>query len=351
MSRLIRRVEKAHTLTVRWRRAIADHVIGLAWSPDGRTLAAAAVSGEIMLLNAADGALRHRLPGHEFGTMAISWRGDGQILASAGQDGKVRLWDVQSGVSTAEMAGGAMWVERVAWNRASGKTADQAILASAAGKVLRLWSPTGELRHEYRHDSTIQDIEWKPAGRDLVMAAYGGIAFVHPDKPDRVRQFKWQGAAWVCACSPNGKYVATGDQDATIHFWDARTGKDLQMWGYPTKVRELAWDSRSRYLATGGSATVVVWDCSGRGPEGSKPLQLEAHTDTLTALSFQHRGSLLASAARDGRVILWHPGQREMPVAGHQHNGAVSRIAWSPDDKQLISGDSEGEVVLCDVQG
>ena len=96
MSRLIRRVEKAHTLTVRWRRAIADHVIGLAWSPDGRTLAAAAVSGEIVLLNAADGALRHRLPGHEFGTMAISWRGDGQILASAGQDGKVRLWDVQS---------------------------------------------------------------------------------------------------------------------------------------------------------------------------------------------------------------------------------------------------------------
>ena len=73
------------------------------------------------------------------------------------------------------------------------------------------------------------------------------------------------------AWSPDGKVLAHGNQDATVHFWYAQTGTDLQMSGYPTKVRELGWDFTSRYLATGGGRMPCVWDCQAgrRGRRGA----------------------------------------------------------------------------------
>jgi len=39
------------------------------------------------------------------------------------------------------------------------------------------------------------------------------------------------------AWSPDGQYLCHGNQDATVHFWIVRSAKELQMWGYPTKIR------------------------------------------------------------------------------------------------------------------
>ena len=38
-----------------WQAAVPDHAIGVAWSPDGARLAAAAVSGPITIFDAATG--------------------------------------------------------------------------------------------------------------------------------------------------------------------------------------------------------------------------------------------------------------------------------------------------------
>src|SRR5262249_53877612 len=123
-------------LNRRWRAPIGDHVISLAWSPKGDLLAAASVSGPIALFDAS-GQARGTLKGHGFGTAMVSWRKDGAMLASAGQDGKVRLWDVRSGTESVALAGGAAWVEHVSWHPS------RDLLASAAGKKLRLWSGDG----------------------------------------------------------------------------------------------------------------------------------------------------------------------------------------------------------------
>jgi hypothetical protein len=40
----------------------------------------------------------------------------------------------------------------------------------------------------------------------------------------------------------------------------------MQMSGYATKVRSMAWTNRSRYLATGGAESVVCWPFFGGGP-------------------------------------------------------------------------------------
>ncbi len=330
-----------HSLRPRWQANIDDFVIRLAWSPDGTLLAAAAVEGPITLLDAQSGEVRHTLPGHGFGTTDLSWHPEQGWLASVGQDGEVKVWEASTGTELWSRPGGAAWVEHVAWR----PTGD--LLASAAGRELRLWDAQGNLLHQYTdHASTIASLGWRPGGREIATIAYGGVTLHKPEQPDKPRRFEWKGSSLVLAWSPDGKYIATGDQDSTVHFWYSDSGKDLQMWGYPTKVRELSWNCTSRYLATGGSSTVVVWDCSGKGPEGTKPKMLEQHEALLTMLAYQHRGEFLASACQDGLVVLWQPERNQRALSKSYFDAIVSQIAWSPDDRYLAAGAENGLVAV-----
>ncbi|MBI2806800.1 MAG: WD40 repeat domain-containing protein [Planctomycetes bacterium] len=366
-----------------WEAAIDGHVVSLAWSDPLGLIAAASADGPIALFDAATGQPRCNLPGHGFGTAQVAWSPDspsppplsregrgGNLLASAGQDGKVRLWDPVTGTQTREMPAGAAWVERVAWcPNASG------ILASAAGKKLRLWNAAGELLCEYPdHPSTITDLQWNPKEPILASAAYGklslwplppvGQAF-QPDPGAKsvksvrlesltygrgeikaVREFAWQGSMLALAWSPDAKYIAAGGQDATVHFWNLSTGDDLQMAGYPRKVRELAWDASSRWLATGGADVVCVWDFAGKGPAGTTPIQLESHKSSITCLTYQPKGDLLASGGEDGQVALWRPHKQRGVLAIAKHDAEVSQLAWSTDNRRLAVGTANGGIVL-----
>ena len=126
------------------------------------------------------------------------------------------------------------------------------------------------------------------------------------------------------------------------------TGDDLEMSGYPTKVRELSWDATSRYLATGGGQEVTVWDCSGRGPVGTKPITLSGHQDFLSVVRFQHRGKLLASGGADGLVYVWQ--LRGILRSRALHKGAltagITSLVWSPNDQYIAVGDESGGVKM-----
>ena len=329
-----------------WRANIDDHPIGLAWSPDGRSLAIAGVSGPVTLFNGADGAVQHALRGHALDTMAISWRKDSRLLASVGQDGKVRLWDAETGSQTAEMDGGADWVERVAFSPVDD------CLVSAAGRKLRLWSGSGDLIREYPDaKSTITDIKWRYDGKQFAISAYNGVVLYDPAEAQPLRRFEWQGSTLALEWSPDGKYIATGDQDSTVHFWITDTGQDLQMWGYETKVLELAWSFNNRYLATGGGTQAVIWDCSGKGPENTRPMMLEAHQQLIKHLKFQRRGMLLASGGNDGLLAIWRVGKKKTTLlADAVFKAPIASLAWSPDDRRIAVSDERGALSIAAVR-
>src|SRR5262249_54641214 len=155
-------------LALLWQSNLDDHVISLAWSVDGKKLACAAVGGPVRVFDGRRGASLHNLSGHGFGTTCVAWSGDGAHLASAGQDGKVKLWDLEQNRERLALPGGAAWVDRLAWCPVVN------VLASAAGRKLRLWDPTGKLLREFPdHPSTIADIAWQPRAEILASAAYG----------------------------------------------------------------------------------------------------------------------------------------------------------------------------------
>jgi len=337
-------VKRENRLRKVWTGAVLDHAVSVKWSPDGKLIAVAVVSGPICLFDTA-GKLLFTLPGHGFGTAAIEWHPSGQLLASAGQDGKARFWNPTTGHESIVLAGGAGWVERLAWS-ADGKT-----LATSAGKKVRLWDTAGVMLREYaNHAATVSDLAWRPRSNTLAVSAYGGVTLYDPAIPEPIKVLAWKGAPLRMAWSPNGEVLAHGNQDATVHFWYADDAEDLQMSGFATKVRDLSWEYSSRYLATSGSAAVCVWDCGGDGPAGTKPLLLVEESDKLpvTALGWQRRGFLIASGRHDGTVRVWQPANKKAPLVGQDRiaESEVTTLGWSPDDKSLAVATAAGGIAV-----
>jgi WD40 repeat protein len=281
--------------------------------------------------------VKQALKGHGFGATSLSWQPGGELLASSGQDGKVRLWNTAAGNEAAVLAGGTAWVERVVWSPHGN------MFISAAGKKLRLWNDTGDLIRAYPDQTaTVADVKWSSKGKEFAAAGYGGVAFFNTEDDEPRARFNWKGSVLAIAWSPDGKFIAGGGQDASVHFWYVKDGKDLEMTGYPQKVRELSWDVSSTYLATGGGDLVTVWNCTGKGPAGSTPISLAFHEAALSVLAFQNRGPLLASACSGGMLAFWFPGGPKRVLSHTKLDVGISQLAWAPNDARIAVGGEAG---------
>jgi WD40 repeat protein len=308
-------------LTDCWHFDVGQYVLDLAWSPSGRQVALVTVEGRVFVVDRSGetGVLR-RVGAHERGATSVAWRADGKQFATAGQDGLIKIWDANSLELRRQVPAGSDWVAKVAYQPGKQR------LASAAGKRLRIWSPEGEILYESDdHASTIADIGWNPDGSGVAVAAYFGLTLHVPGRQARPRKYEWKGSSLVLAWSPTAKYIATGEQDSTVHFWHVKSGEDAQMWGFATKVLQLSWHHSGNYLATGGSDTVILWDCSDPGPEGRKPTRLEGHLTRLTQLAFQHRGELLASSDADGFLRIWNRQASKRPTDRHANVSIIDQ--------------------------
>jgi WD40 repeat protein len=73
---------------------VHDNFFSLAFSPDGKTLAAGAYKGEIRLWDTTTGKERGRLTGHQAPVNSLVFSADGKFLASGSWDGTALMWDV-----------------------------------------------------------------------------------------------------------------------------------------------------------------------------------------------------------------------------------------------------------------
>jgi hypothetical protein len=89
----------------------------LAFSPDGRTLAASYQQrGEILLLDPATGKDRRTLTGHTGGVLGLRFSHDGATLASTDQDGTAMVWDLATGRARETLRGHTAAVTDVAFS-------------------------------------------------------------------------------------------------------------------------------------------------------------------------------------------------------------------------------------------
>jgi WD40 repeat protein len=109
-------------------------ITGVAFSPDGNLLATASRDGTVRLWERAGGRPAGSLLGHTGEVNGVAFSPDGLRLASASQDGTVKVWDVTTRRELLTLDGGDWVVSSVAFSR-DGKT-----LASLGGYgAVRLW--------------------------------------------------------------------------------------------------------------------------------------------------------------------------------------------------------------------
>jgi len=373
-----------------WAATLDDYVIDLAWSPDGTVLAVASAAGSIVLYDAATGALRHALPGHENGANCLAWMpgvagvaDPGQpgstspatLLASGGQDGCVRFWDAVTGIQTAEAKLGSAWVEHLCWQPAQ-RTEDRdqktdqpnsnpasvlrplsSVLFAAAGKKLFALNPDGSIAHRFPEaPKSISALAISPSlapgstlpapGSPSLAASYfGGICLWDAANFVVRKELPYGNAILALTWSPDGRWLVAGCHDNSVHLWVPAEDLELHMSGYETKLKELSFSRDSKWLATGGGRDACVWDCTGDGPEGREPLLLP-HQARVTAVAFQHQHGLLATAAGDGEFCLWAPSRKNPLVAEVKMPATATRFAWSPDDSLLAVGTEKGAVFV-----
>ena len=322
-----------------------DYLADCAWSPDGRQLAVAGGEGNIGLASVSDTLALRNIGTHLLGTLAVAWQPRAQCFATSGQDGAIALWDAAAGTQLKR------WKPAVAATQALAWSPDGQLLATAAGKVVSLWSASGDKVHAFAPAaSTAVALAFDRPGSDIGVALNGEIA-VHRVEKSRyeTRRYKWPGACLTVNFSGNGRFLASGMADGSLHFWNRSTGKDSQMRGYDGKVQLVGWSDNSRYLASSAGNEVVLWDFSGRGPEGTKPIVLSGHTDRVDSFHWQPGGEHLVTGGRDWRLSLWRPAKAGQPVDVQMVDAEISAVRWSPDGKRVAVGEKQGRLTVFDL--
>ncbi|MFI4906007.1 MAG: WD40 repeat domain-containing protein [Steroidobacteraceae bacterium] len=321
---------------------LGDYPVDAAWSSDGKTLVVAGGEGAVLLLSTAAREQPQSIGRHEGGVLALAWQPAGRLFASSGQDGVVLLWDARS-LEAKPIHGSKEWSEQLAF-------ADNGrLLAVATGRALHLFDSQGQARHSFAdHAGAIAAVAWRPRSEEIAAAGNGGVR-VHRLEPRlESRDYPWRGACLTASWNADGRVLAAGMQDGSVHLWYVASGTQAEMPRLGAKVFATGWSANGRFLAAAAGDALVVWDFSGKGAERSRPIELQAHSERITALAFRPSGSWLVSAARDRRLLLWRIGAANEPQDAHLLTDDCTLLRFSRDGARLAVGDARGGMTIYD---
>ena len=207
------------------------------------------------------------------------------------------------------------------------------------------------------------------ASGQMAIAAVGAIAVgerakderqerKHPSRDDSV--FTCAGhrrECFSCACSNDGRLLASGSEDGTARVWDATTG-DLvrvleghgkrtgfqQRGGFGALVSAVAFSPDGASLATGCRDNLVrVFDLA----TGKIQLQLKGHGAYVSSVEFNVDGGRLVSGSYDETAVVWNAvtGKKRMALldrkSGHRKTNDIVHYVHH------ASYDRRGDRVVC----
>ena len=255
----------------------------LAFSPDGRRLAAGSRDGRLRLWEVLSILPRNAfgepvmvLEAHKKGVNCLAFSLDGLHLASGGNDAVVRLWDVATGEMLSMVIGGTYAVPGIAFEP------KEAGLAIINGDVVRFREvESGRIIGTLRADAWLYSLAFHPDGELLAVGDGANTIWLWP-------------VAAASSTSPDA-----GLQPVLFTGTTALTGSPALVW-------KLAFSPDGRLLASAvGDGMLYLWDVFEAELVGS----ITAHDGGTTSLAFSPDGHRLASGGLDGKLRLW--GARE----------------------------------------
>ena len=330
-----------------WR--LGAYVAGAAATPDGRYFAIGLGDGTVGVLdltNAGAGFAAHQV--HDGSCLSLTTDLIAGQFLSGGDDGRLASIAVDGKHETLATVGRA-WIEHVATHAAA------KVRVYAAGKDVYIAATGDKEPRKITHASTVGGLAINPKGRRIAVSHYGGVSLWWLGAKDgRADLLPWKGSHLQVAWSPDGTYVVTAMQESALHGWRLADGQHFRMEGYAAKIRAVSFNRRGTFLATGGADSVVCWPFTGGGPMGKSPQEFGGALNgpPVTCVLASPKLDVFAAGFGDGRVVVGQPGSPRVittaPARPGIEGAAITALAWTPDGERLLSGSEDGEVHVAD---
>jgi len=316
------------------------------FSPDGKILAGRGGLG-IKLWDASTGREILTLAGQK-NVNGLAFSPDGESLASTNGDGTIKMWNLAPGnEKVTVLVPAAEFGTRVVY-----APNEQAILTNGGDGTATVWSAeSGEaLLTVHGHDLEVLNIAFSSDGKRLATGSDDGTAIIWdavtgqklltlPAHEDSVRDIIF---------SPNGDLIATGSFDRTAKLWNASTGALIfEITEHQGLVLGVAFSPDGTYFATASTdATAKIWDVK----SGTLVFTLSGHTDGVRDVAYSPDGTIIATGSGDGTTILWDAatGSQIRTLIGH--NSGIFSVGFSPDGKFLATGSGDNTAKIWNVE-
>jgi WD40 repeat protein len=298
------------------------------------------VLGEETLLFVAPDGAEQRVALHSGGILSSVC--DGTRFLTGGDDGKVVATDAKGASETLATDAKHRWIDRVALG-------PDGAVAWAAGKQAFVRTGKGEVK-SLDLPSSAGGLAFAPKGLRLAAAHYGGVSLWFPNAQAAPEMLAWKGSHLDVMFSPDGKFLVTAMQEATLHGWRLMDAKDMRMSGYSAKVRSFAWTAGGKWLATSGSEQLILWPFATKdGPMGKQPRMVVPYDKRAVIVACHPKQEIVATGFEDGLVMLARIEDGAEILAKKPGSAAVSALAWNADGSKLAFGSEDGEAGIVDL--
>ncbi len=299
----------------------------LAWSPDGKTVAAGGYFNPLYLWDAGTGKVIREQTEAGRDTRALAFSPDGSLLAG-GSSLNTTVWDAATGKVRESFSGGG---NSVAFSP-DGKTV-------AGGAYGGVWTHgLGEANRDGGfagdHNSAVLSVVFTPDGKKLAAGfqLHGVRVWNLETKQEETHPPPQDRSAYQALISPDHKHLAWFGQDTRLVLLDAATYRQRFYLGThgPNDHPGLAFSPDSRMLAEGGKdGSVRVWEVA----SGQERIRFERHGGPIMKLAFSPDGRRLASSSADTTALVWDLTGRARDPAAAKLTAEELKSLWEDLDR------------------